>query len=69
MPHDLLRAVRRLNSNDASDVLENDKTVGNVFPEEPRVFVQDDSVRHIWVLGNHWELNATVADVRVEDTL
>ena len=69
MPDDLLSAMRRLDSNDASDVLENDETVGDVFPEETRVFIQDNSVGYRGVLGDHWELNATVTDVCVKDSL
>ena len=69
MPDDLLSAVRRLDSNDAPDVLKNHETERNVFPEESCIFIQNDTVGHFRVLGNHWESHATVANVRVEDAL
>ena len=67
MPDDLLCAVWRLDSQDATDVLQNDQTVGYVLPEEPRILVQDDSVWFAGVFGDHREHDTTVADIRIED--
>ena len=67
MPDDLLCAVWRLDSQYATDVFQNDQTVGYVLPEESRILVQDDSVRFAGVFGDHGEHDTTVADVRIED--
>ena len=69
MPNDLLCAIWCLDSQYATNVLQNDQTVGYVLPEEPRVFVQDDLVRFAGVFGHHREHDTTVANVRIEDPL
>ena len=67
MPDDLLGTVRRLDPQDAPDVLQDDQAVRDVFPEEPRVFVKHNSIGLAMILWNHGEHDATVANVGVED--
>ena len=69
MPHDLLSAVGCLNAKDATDIFENTKAVGYILPEESRVRIENDTVGYLRVFRNHRELNTTIADVRVEDSL
>ena len=69
MPHDLLCTVGCGNAQDVADILKDAKAIGNVFPEKARVFVKDDAVWYVRVLGNHGELHSAVAQVRVENSL
>ena len=69
MPDDLLGTVRRLDPQDAPDVLQDDQAVRDVFPEKSRVFVQHNSIGLAWVLWNHGEHDATVANVGVKNAL
>lgn len=69
MPDDLFGDVGGLHTKDASNVLEDDESIRNVLPEEPSIFVQDDAVGNFRVLGDHWENDSAVTNVRVEDPL
>ena len=69
MPDNLLGAVRCLNSQYATYVFQNAESIRDIFPEKARVFIQDDTVRYFWILGDHWELYATIADIGIEDPL
>ena len=69
MPHDLLGAVWRVHSENTANVFENAEAVRDIFPEEARVFVQDDTVGHSGVFRNHRESDSAIANVRVEDAL
>ena len=69
VPHDLLCTVGCGNAQDVADILKDAQAIGNVFPEKARVFVKDDAVWYVRVLGNHGELHSGVAQVRVENSL
>ena len=69
VPHDLLCTIGCGNTEDVADVLKYAKAVGNVFPEEARVLIEDDAIWYVWILRNHWELYPGVAYVRVKNSL
>ena len=69
MPDDLLRAVRCLDAQNTPNVFQDAEAVGDIFPEKSRVCVQHYAVRLRWVFRNHGELNPTVADIGVKDSL
>jgi uncharacterized protein with ACT and thioredoxin-like domain len=68
MPHDLLCAVRSVNSEDSTNIFEDAKTVGNVLPEKASIFIQNNAVWDFRVLWNHRECNSTVTDIGIENS-
>lgn len=76
MENDVAHNVRRGYADDVTDVFQDDEAVRKIFPEEARIFVQDDldvtgrSVLQV-LAGNrdHGERDSAVAQIRVEDAL
>ena len=69
MPDDLLGAVGSGHPKYLSNVLQNHQTIRHILPEEPCVLVKHHAVWLGWILGNHGELDSTVANIRIEDSL
>ena len=69
VPDDLLSTVWCWNPHDSSDILQDYKSKWNIFPEEARVGIKNNSIWFLWIGCYHRELNSWITDVRVEYAL
>jgi len=69
MPDNLLGHVGSFHAHNSADVLQDTKTIWDIFPEESSTQVEHHFARVFRILGHHWERHACVAQVGVENAL